>query len=83
MERKVDQRRAGDFLSHAVDGLGQRLVSFQGIGAEGDEGGKSGAGCRQSPQFVVVMPIQMDVGVDQARQNELAFRVDVFVRGRK
>ena len=83
VEAEVHHRRGVDFLADAVAGLGQGLVAVQGVVAEGDERGHAGVGRRQRAQGVVVVAVEVDVGVDQPRQHELALGVYDPVGGRQ
>ena len=67
----------------AMRRLGQGLVALQLVSAEGDQSGQPGMGGGQRTQRVVVVPVQMDVAVDQAGEDKLAGSVDVPVGWRQ
>ena len=70
-------------LAGAMRSLGQGFVALQLIRAEGDQRSEAGMGGGQGPEGVVVMPVQVDVAVDEAGQDELAGRIDVVVSRRQ
>ena len=79
MEGEVCQSGLFDGFASAMDGLRQCLVALQPVGAERYQGGQAGAGSGQRAQGVVVVPVQVDVAVDQAGKHELAGGVDVAI----
>ena len=83
VEAEVDHGRGVDLLADAVAGLGKRLIAVEGVVAKGDEGGHAGVGCGTGAQGVVVVSVEVDVGVDEAGEHELALGVDDAVGGRQ
>ena len=76
VEPEVHHRRGVDLLADSVAGLHQCLIAVEGVVGKWDERGHAGVGGGPSAQSVVVVTIEVDVGVDQSRQDELALGVD-------
>ena len=72
-----------DHFTDAVDGLRQGLIPFQIIGAERDQSGEAGESGGPATKGVVVVPIQVDVGIDKPGQNVFALSIDVPVSRRQ
>ena len=83
MEGEVGEGALLNGFAGAVGGLGQSLVALELVGSEGDQRGEAGVGGGQGAQGVVIVPVEVDVAVDEPGQNELARRVDVVVGRRQ
>ena len=83
VEGEVDHGGGLDFLAVAVDGGGEGLFGLNVVGAEGQEGGEAGMGGGDGAELVGVAAVEVDVTVDEAREDELAGGVDIAVGGRE
>ena len=79
VEGKVGESGSLYSFAGAVDSLGQRLVALQLVGAKGHQRGQAGVGGGQRAQGIVVVPVQVNVAVDQAGKHELAGGIDIPV----
>ena len=83
MEGEVDHGGGLDFFAVAVDGGGESLFGLNVVGAEGQEGCEAGMGGGDGAELVGVAAVEVDVTVDEAREDELAGGVDIAVGGRE
>ena len=83
MEAEVHDGRGVDLLADAIAGLHQCLIAVEGVVGEGDERGHACVCCGPGAEGVVVVAVEVDVGVDEAGEDELALCVDDAVGGRQ
>ena len=79
VEAEVGEGSPLDFLAGAVDGFGQGFIALQVVGAERDQGGQAGMGGGQRPQGIVVVAVQVDVAVNQPRQDVHTRSVNIVI----